>query len=556
MIINTMAYLLLISLAGMVKLRMRYDRVVSWLMFFAVAFFFVVYNGQGMEGKPQGFSLLWSTSQIGRITIDFNPSKEADSLIVPIFFLSFLTIFNNNIFRSEEKRSIFDSLILLNFIVLSLLICSENYVQLITMVFVSDILGYLVLKDVDSSRRYVIYNFFADMCLFMMFALACGRIQSVELGKLWSYDEIGRHKDFVSIVAMLALFIKMGCLPFQGYLLDISFSRFQRMSAVNLLFSPLAGVLLLLKLHNLLVISDLFYPCYVVIAVMTFCAGIFGFLTKKHFLKKMVCLNMGFVGSLMFIFYKTDFVWQTWIACYYIVVYMFNQLFFKIYLYQNRETDITRMINGEETNAIALKTLLLQIAFLSGLFLMINLTFSQKLSSFWIFAEALLLTIAVSFVINHIYKSQFSRRLDYLIPNRLRFLSFIVNTCIILCGIYIFREHIAELVFFISLFLIFAASSLGKYFRVFYEKSWLQEKELSKSIFLHIIVYPFKYISRTLWLMVDLFLSEKIITSAISWINNAGVTIFFKLNKRGISACLIFILLGLLIFVVSFYGRS
>lgn len=58
-----------------------------------------------------------------------------------------------------KKKSAFNALVTLNFVSLSLLVCAENCVQLITAVFITDILGYLILKDVDSSRRYVVYNF-------------------------------------------------------------------------------------------------------------------------------------------------------------------------------------------------------------------------------------------------------------------------------------------------------------------------------------------------------------------------------------------------------------
>ena len=247
MIVNTLAYLVIISLVGFLRVRMRMDRIIAWTMFFSTLFLFYNYIEQSLTGVTEGFSFVWSESKFGNITIDFFPSITSNYLIIPLFFISLLTIFNNNIFRYEERRSVFNSLILLNFVSLSLLISATNYVQLITSVFISDIIGYMLLKDVDSSRRYVIYNFFADMCLFMVLSLVSGRIESIELSKLLTYEQIGRHKDFVSVITSLALFIKMGAFSFQSYLLDISSARFQRLSIINTFFCPLLGVLLLLK---------------------------------------------------------------------------------------------------------------------------------------------------------------------------------------------------------------------------------------------------------------------------------------------------------------------
>ena len=52
--------------------------------------------------------------------------------------------------------------------------------------------------------------------------------------------------------------------------------------------------------------------------------------------------------------------------------------------------------------------------------------------------------------------------------------------------------------------------------------------------------------------MVDFVFSEKIITSAIEAINRQCITIFLKLNpKKGLSG-IVFIALGIAIFIISF----
>lgn len=52
--------------------------------------------------------------------------------------------------------------------------------------------------------------------------------------------------------------------------------------------------------------------------------------------------------------------------------------------------------------------------------------------------------------------------------------------------------------------------------------------------------------------MVDFVLSEKIITSAIETINRQSITLFFKLNPKKGFAGIIFIIIGIAIFVISF----
>lgn len=94
---------------------------------------------------------MWNTSQIGNITIDFHPEPKDAELLLPLFFISLITILHNNIFRYEEKKSAFNALVTLNFVSLSLLVCAENCVQLITAVFITDILGIPYIKR----RRFV-----------------------------------------------------------------------------------------------------------------------------------------------------------------------------------------------------------------------------------------------------------------------------------------------------------------------------------------------------------------------------------------------------------------
>lgn len=555
MTINTMLYLVVIALAGGIRLRLRYDRILSWMMFFCVAFLFTDYCTGVQEHQNIGFSFLWSKTKIGAIMVDFMPSSMDNYLIVPIFFISLLAILNNNIFRYEERQSLFNSIIILNFITLSLLISAANYVQLITAVFASDILGYMILKDVDSSRRYVIYNFFADMCLFMILALACGKIQSLELNTLLNYKQIGRHRDFVGIVTAIAAFIKIGCFLFQSYLLDITSARFQRMSAVNLLVSPLVGFLLLVKLHNLLLVSNLFIPLLMAMATTTFLAGLGYFIIKDNIQKKVVCLNMAFYGLLMYLLKLSDFKWTILFSYYLVTIYMFNVLFFKIYLYQNRELKVSRMLNGRETCALPLQTIFMEMVFLVAIFLHLMMQIAASLATENVLIFTLGIILALSIVLNHIYKSPNSRRLDYLNPNPARILSFIINVALLCVGGYLFEVYNWQSVLFFMGFMGITALPVWKKLRPLYNKEWLQKEDVSKSLFYYILVEPLKYLSRILWLMVDLVLSEKIITAGFKAINQSIVSLFFKANPKNVRAGILFILIGIIAFVVSYYRR-
>lgn len=555
MIINTMLYLVVMALVGFTRLHLRYDRVLSWLMFWGSAFLLADYCSGIRAHQNIGFSFLWSKTKIGAIMVDFMPSVTDNYLIVPIFFISVFAILNNNIFHYEERKSLFNSIIILNFITLSLLICATNYVQLITTVFVSDILGYMILKDVDSSRRYVIYNFFADMCLFMILALACGKIQNLELNTLLNYKYIGQHRDFVGVVTAFAVFIKIGCFLFQSYLLDITSARFQRMSAVNLLFSPLVGFLLLIKLHTLLQVSNLFVPLLTIMSVTTFFSGLIYFIIKDNIQKKAVCLNMAFYGLLMYLLKISDFKWMILLSYYLIGMYLFNMLLFKIYIYQNRETKVSRMLKGREANAFPLQTIFIELVCLIAIFLNLMIEITKILGVQNILAFTLGIILALSVVLNHIYKSPYSRCLDYLPSSSEKILSFVVNAVVLSIGGYLFGVYNWTSVLFFVCFL--GATSLPVWKKLYplYKKEWLQKEDVSKSLFYYILVEPLKYISRILWLMIDFILSEKIITAMFTGVNRGIISSFLKVNPKSVQAGVLYILIGIIVFIFSFYRR-
>ena len=553
MIINTMLCLMIIGLSGFLRLRMRFDRLLSWLMLGVTVFLFYEYGIQSFHDQNYAFSFLWNKSNIGDITIDFHPLGTQNMLIVPIFFLSVITILNNNIFRNEEKRSSFNSLIILNFISLSLLICAKNYIQVVTALFVSDILGYLLIKDVDSSRRYVIYNFFANMCLYMILAMVCGKINSLEISRLLSYDQIGRHKDFVGIVTVTALWIKMGGYPFQSYLLDLSNSRFQRMSAANLLFAPLASALVLYKLHNLVTVSELSVPLLKILSGATFIAGILGMIIKDHIQKKVVYLNMSLFSILILSLMHNNFEWQLNFSYYIVFIYFINQMFFKIYLYQNREILVSRMLNCRKINVLPMKTLLLQIMVAMAVYMQIIWNISELFKCNYINIMGGILFLTICVILNHIYKSPYSRRLEETYPNPLRGISFFITTIILLIGSVSLKIYSINGVIALLSFLVLVSFPIFRKLRKLYTNQWLQQEDLSKSFFFYTLVTPFMYLSRNLWIFVDFVLSEKIITAGLSALNRSIISLFFKINRKNLFSELMYIIFGILVFVISFY---
>lgn len=262
---------------------------------------------------------------------------------------------------------------------------------------------------------------------------------------------------------------------------------------------------------------------------------------------------MAFYGMLMYMLKINNFKWMILFSFYLVVIYLFNILFFKIYLYQNRETKTSRMLNGRETNALPLQTLFINTVFLTAIFLnmMIKIIKTLPQNNISFFAGGIILSLCI--VLNHIYKSPHARRLDYLNPNPERILSFIINAILLLILGYVFNIYNWPTVAFFMCFIGLTALPVWKKLRCLYQKEWLQKEDVSKSLFCYVLVSPFKYLSRVLWLMVDFVLSEKVITAGFSNINQKIITSFFKINQKSAWAGILFIILGIFAFVVAFF---
>ena len=113
-----------------------------------------------------------------------------------------------------------------------------------------------------------------------------------------------------------------------------------------------------------------------------------------------------------------------------------------------------------------------------------------------------------------------------------------------------------ELIIFITVFLVLTAIPQGKYLQKIYDQSTLQKTDLSKTFFSRVIASPIMHISRVLGLIIDFFLSEKVITASISFVEKIGTKLFSLINQKGKWSPLILILIGILLFFLAYYKKG
>ena len=76
--INLLVLLLLIGIVGLPRFRMRYDRLFSWMMFFASSIIVYNYCIDVFSGINEGFQYLWSKTKLGNLYISFLPQTYSN----------------------------------------------------------------------------------------------------------------------------------------------------------------------------------------------------------------------------------------------------------------------------------------------------------------------------------------------------------------------------------------------------------------------------------------------------------------------------------------------
>ena len=163
MIANIVLVLLILGIFPLWKLRRRYDNIIVSISFLLVSALFFYFIRSWQTGTESSFLMLWDSSASGDIKISVNSTLLNYAVIFPFFVVAVVSLFNNLFFRYEKKKRAFSSLIILMLVSFIMLISGDNFIQVITFVFVIDILSQILIQDVYAGRRYGIYNLAADM---------------------------------------------------------------------------------------------------------------------------------------------------------------------------------------------------------------------------------------------------------------------------------------------------------------------------------------------------------------------------------------------------------
>lgn len=402
MIAQISGCLLIMTALSLLKFRPQYDRIISILLtfaFFAAFYFLAVAINAGVSGS---FSLLWDSSPAGDVKLEIISSPQTYMMILPYFAITGMALFNNLFFKYEIHKKNFTALLLFNLFCLIMLVCGNNFIQMITFVFVIDIISQLFIKNVEAGRNYALYNLAADMALFGVLAVLSGRLDNLSINHIRDYYQPEQHGDFVALLLMTGLFIKFGFGFYHMYLADLKNVRFHRLILIPYFSSPAAALLLFVKLHPLLTASPLFSYVLNAALALAFAYGIFGVITQQNLKEKTIFLNLMILAFLLKQIERVGFDWGPHFAWLIVLGFAFNLSIYYLHYYAGRNT--CDSFTGKPTQAGKKR-----LVVIGGLWLAILAAYSAKTAvlpsadnALWTGTFSLLLGLAAAELFNRV----------------------------------------------------------------------------------------------------------------------------------------------------------
>ena len=223
-----------------------------------------------------GFIYQWLPYKELHADINITSSPQMQHLFLSMVWILIAVIYLNTIFAPEKHSLHINTLILLNFVALILLVSAHDFLQLMFAGCLFSLIGFYMPETIAAKKRIFIYGFFAEMAVFTALSIVYGSTSSVSLSTLSDYADNGRHKDLTAFLITAAVACKSGFLFANGQYLNFRNENFSRIISVMFLSLPVSGLLLLFKLAPLVTASPVachFFEPWAYISVGAACVA-------------------------------------------------------------------------------------------------------------------------------------------------------------------------------------------------------------------------------------------------------------------------------------------
>lgn len=552
MIAYTTFLLFFIGIFSGIKVGVKVDRTLSFVTFASLFFVFGCFCDAVNEVREHILAFVWSTAAGNNLKFDIVSNSYNYGLVLPCFILTMLSALNSFFFRNEERRSAYISVLTFNLVALIILITSSNFVQLLTALFVVDILSLFMIKDTEIGHRYILLNTLADMILFTVLALINCRVASLDIRQIVLYRNIGMHQDFVALAGLTAVFAKLGFFLFQVGITDLKAIRFHRLQNILFLSSPLAAMILLLKFSALWRTSEYFTIYMDSVCILTILWGGLGSLCANNIKSKIIYWQMSFWALFAELLRFHGFIWFSGFTFLLLEMYAITLAMYMLYFYNNRRVLMTQIQNMPLTNRRMVACILLVIVAIVAAMSNTLTILYNNMNRYYIWTFAAVFVLTLSAVLKQMLKRESVNLIGYRAMPMKKFMLFeLIMLSAFLLQDWRYAEPSAwgGAVLFAVLC---ACNPLAKTDFVYGIKT-LQNNDLLGRIY-HVLIKSLRLCGRVFWLLIDRLFVEKIVLSVLT--SGVGAVLRFsrKLNTGKFGSILALILLVALL-SVSYYMR-
>lgn len=553
MIAYTTLLLFFIGVFSSIKVGVKVDKTLSWLTFASLFLVFVGF-GEGMNSvREHVFSFIWNTASGGNLKFDIVSNSYNYWLVLPCFILTMLSALNNFFFHYEERRSAYISVLTLNLVALIILITSNNFVQLLSALFVVDILSLFMIRDIRAYQRYVLLNMLADMILFTVVAVINCRVASLNLRQIILYRNNGMHQDFVALAGLTAVFAKFGFFLFQVGIMDLKKIRFHRMQNVLFMSSPLAAMILLLKFSALWRTSDYFTTYLDVMCIFTILWGGVGSLCADNFKSKVIYWQMSFWALFVELLRFHGFIWFSGFTFLLMEMYAITTALYLLYFYNNRRVSMIQIATIPLVNKKAVVCVLaIIIAVIAAMANTLTILYNN-MNRYYIWTFVAVFMLSLSAVLKQLMVRRDIKITGFsVMPMKPLMFVELALLCSFLLQDWRYAEPSvwgAAIIFA----LLCAFNPLEK-MSFLYKIKIMQNGDVLGRIY-HILIKSLRLCGRIFWLLIDRLFMEKFVLAVL--ISGVGCTLRFfgKMHAGKFGGIVAFVLLILLLWC-SYYGRK
>lgn len=545
MIVEIFLGLIVAGLLSLVAIPLKLPRIYA-LLALGVGVVILVFLLENMRlGTNAEFVYLWIPYKDLQAGFNLSSNPMVYQLVFPILAVTLLLMMFNAVATKEKLSLSLDVMLFFNLSAMILLLCSQDLIQLMVGSSAVSIVAFYVINDIGAKKKFVFYNLLGDMAIFTLLAVVYSQTNSVDLQALANFKRIGSHKDLIAILLVLSLAAKTGLFFFQNKLLDWQNLNFVRLLTITFISTPLASLIILVKLYPLINISDYGVPLLQAILIASVIWGMLGCWLMDNLKAKICYLNMIFYAFAFALLLENVENMTKIVPSIMLGQLMVILSLVMVIISASNEVYVSRM--GGFIKKIKFTFGLSMLAVVAMVGIVLNFG-SGELS--WCYLVAMLLPLASVYQQIYFGQSRADERVSALLKNA-KFFYWLPLLLVVVSAVYYTKAYENKLVAMIMLvFFAFMLLNPLRFVIRWSENELLQESDFFEKAYDILFLWPIRLMGRVLWLTVDFMFIERTIIGSISQATGLMVRGLQKVQMATWLNYLVMVALGWVIIVL------